>query len=199
MPSPTTTTPALKEWAVAVSALEQGQTIMLLRKGGIREQGGHFSVAAEQVLLYPTFEHQQPRLLKPVYANQVEPVASGWHPITVRIGAWAQITHIFEIEAAQQVEALLPFHIWNEQFICDRLKWKPRSPLYVLLLRVYQLAQSYSIPFQPEYGGCRSWIEVAQPITLETTKSVLSDSDYARQISAIQAALSEAIANPQPS
>jgi len=37
------TTHALKEWAVAVDALEQGKTIMLLRKGGIHEQGGRFS------------------------------------------------------------------------------------------------------------------------------------------------------------
>jgi len=51
------TTHALKEWAVAVDALEQGKTIMLLRKGGIHEQGGRF-VAQNQILLYPTHEHQ---------------------------------------------------------------------------------------------------------------------------------------------
>jgi len=54
------TTHALKEWA-AVDALEQGKTIMLLlRKGGIHEQGGRFKVAQNQILLYPTHEHQQP-------------------------------------------------------------------------------------------------------------------------------------------
>jgi len=47
------TTHALKEWAVAVDALEQGKTIMLLRKGGIHEQGGRFKVAHNQILLYP--------------------------------------------------------------------------------------------------------------------------------------------------
>ena len=55
----TTTLHALKEWAVAVNALESGKTIMLLRKGGIHERGGRFQVAHEQVLLYPTYEHQQ--------------------------------------------------------------------------------------------------------------------------------------------
>ena len=33
-------------------------------------------------------QRQQPHLLKPEYASQVEPVASGWHPETVRIGAF---------------------------------------------------------------------------------------------------------------
>jgi hypothetical protein len=70
------TTHALKEWAVATRALEQGNTVLLLRKGGIHERGGVFTVAQSQVLLYPTYEHQKPHLLKAEYADQVEPVAS---------------------------------------------------------------------------------------------------------------------------
>jgi hypothetical protein len=58
----TTTSHALKEWAVAVNALESGKTIMLPRKGGIHEQSGRFQVAHEQILLYPTYEHQLPNI-----------------------------------------------------------------------------------------------------------------------------------------
>lgn len=46
------TTHALKEWAVAVDVLEQGKMIMLLRKGGIKEEGNCFQVVDDQVLLY---------------------------------------------------------------------------------------------------------------------------------------------------
>lgn len=172
------TTHALKEWAVAVDALEKGQTIMLLRKGGIREQGGRFQVAHDQVLLYPTYEHQQPFLLKPEYAEQVTPVTSGWHPETVRIGSWARITDIFQVADERVVNALLPFHIWNEQFISDRLKWKPRQPLYILLLRTYKLAQVQMIPYQAIYSGCKSWIDLTEPIGIEDAESVLSDITY---------------------
>ncbi len=56
---------ALKEWAIAIEALETGKTIILLRKGGIREKGGHFQAKYLQVWLYPTYEHQKPQLLKP--------------------------------------------------------------------------------------------------------------------------------------
>ena len=108
------TTHALKEWAVAVDALEEGKTILLLRKGGIREEGGSFKVAWDEVLLYPTFEHQQPDFLKPEYADKVSPVESGWHPETVRIGAWAKITHIFMVNYQPSILALLPYAIWNE-------------------------------------------------------------------------------------
>ena len=44
---------ALKEWAVTVRALAQGQQILLLRKGGIHESGKDFRVIHPQFLLYP--------------------------------------------------------------------------------------------------------------------------------------------------
>ena len=180
-----TTTHALKEWAVAVDALEQGKTMMLLRKGGIKEDGNRFKVTHDQILLYPTYEHQQPNLLKPEYAPQVKPVTSGWHPETVRIGSWAKITDVLPVSEASAVAALLPYHIWNDQFISDRLRWKPRQPIFVLLLRVYQLPQPQTIPYRQEYGGCRSWIDLVEPISIEEAVPVLDDSEYNKQVTAI--------------
>ncbi|PIG92013.1 DUF1802 family protein [Gloeocapsopsis sp. IPPAS B-1203] len=179
------TSHALKEWAVAVEALEQAKTIVLLRKGGIHEQGGHFRVAYGRVLLYPTYEHQQPALLKPEYAQAVTPVPSGWHPETVRIGSWAEITDIVPVNQPSAVEALLPFHIWNEKFISDRLKWKSRQPLYILLLRTYILPQVH-IPYSAEYGGCKSWIDIVQTIFLENSQAVLSDETYSHKVAEIR-------------
>ena len=179
------TTHALKEWAVAVDALEQGQTIMLLRKGGIHEQGGRFKVAQNQILLYPTHEHQQPFLLRHDYADQVTPVTSGWHPETVRLGSWAEITDILPVSEEPIVRSLQPFHIWNEQFISDRLKWKPRQPLYILLLRTYKLAQAQIIPYRSEYGGCKSWIDLAEPISVENAVPVLNDAAYTKLVAEI--------------
>ena len=182
----TTTTHALKEWAVAVDALEQGKTIMLLRKGGIREEGNRFTVAEKEVLLYPTFEHQQPDLLKAEYSNLVQPVASGWHPETIRIGAWAEITDILPVSEESAVRGLLPYHIWNEQFVSDRLKWKPRTPIYVLLLRTYRLPQAQIVDYSPEYGGCKSWIDLTCAIAIEEAKPVLDDAEYTQQVTTIR-------------
>jgi len=187
------TTHALKEWAVAVDALESGKTIVLLRKGGIREEGNQFKVAQDEILLYPTFEHQQPDFLKPEYAGKVSPVESGWHPETVRIGAWAKITDIFMVSYEPSVKALLPYHIWNEQFVSDRLKWKHRQPVYILLLRTYKLAQPQLIPYQPEYGGCKSWIDLVEEVSIADATPVLSDGEYVKQANTIRAA----IANPR--
>ncbi|MBD2386605.1 DUF1802 family protein [Cylindrospermum sp. FACHB-282] len=181
-----TTIHALKEWAVAVNALESAQTIMLLRKGGIHERNGRFQVAHNQILLYPTYEHQQALMLKADYANLVYPVTSGWHPETVRIGSWAEITDILPVADESIVSDLLPFHIWNEHFISDRLKWKPRQPLYILLLRTNVLPQPLEIPYLPKYGGCKSWIDLEQQIPLKAAAPVLSDSAYTQQVETIR-------------
>lgn len=172
------TTRALKEWNVAVNALSGGRTIVLLRKGGIREQAGQFNVSDKQVLLYPTFEHQQPDLLKPDFASKVKIVESGWHPENIRITSWAEITDVFLVAWEPAIKALFPYHIWNEKFVSDRLKWKQNQPIYILLLRAYRLAETAEIPYISEYGGCRSWIDLASPISLEGSEAVLSDGEY---------------------
>ena len=51
--------PALKEWAVIVHALLEGEQIVDVRKGGIKEDGRHFDVPAKRFWLSPTAEHQQ--------------------------------------------------------------------------------------------------------------------------------------------
>ncbi|MDJ0554861.1 MAG: DUF1802 family protein [Microcoleaceae cyanobacterium MO_207.B10] len=174
----TNTNAALKEWNVAVDALAKGNTIMLLRKGGIREEGGSFTIADRQVLLYPTFEHQNPTLLKPEYATQVQVVASGWHPDKIKISSFAEITHILQVSDESVLNQLFVYHIWNQKFVSDRLKWKPRQPLYILLLRTYKLPQVYEIFYRSEYSGCRSWISLNKAINLTGLTPVLNDEDY---------------------
>ncbi len=104
---------ALKDWSVAIDALAQGETIVLLRKGGIKEHQGRFSAAADRAILFPTFEHQRPELLKPQYQAAVVPVVTGWHPETITLKAWADITHIFLTDDEAEVAALSALHIWQ--------------------------------------------------------------------------------------
>ena len=45
---------ALKEWAVAVKALERGETALVVRKGGIREKV--FAVPKARFLFFKRYE-----------------------------------------------------------------------------------------------------------------------------------------------
>lgn len=176
---------ALKEWAIAIEALETGKTIMLLRKGGIREAGGHFQAKYRQVWLYPTYEHQKPQLLKPEYAASVEPVESGWHPKTVSISSYAEITEVLPISDRAIVKALQNYHIWNQQAIAERLNWKSDRPLFILLLKIYRLPQPQVIPFDKTYRGCRSWIELTKPLSTAELIPVIDEYSYQRQVEEI--------------
>ncbi|MEX0270534.1 DUF1802 family protein [Leptolyngbyaceae cyanobacterium UHCC 1019] len=166
---------------------------MLLRKGGIRETGGKFRVEHETVWLYPTYEHQQLELLKPNYMAQVQPVESGWHPSQVRIGSWAKITDSVQIMQADAIARLLPFHIWNMQFVTERLKWKPTQPLQGLFLRVYTLPEPQIIPYIESYGSCKSWIDLQAAIALDEAYPVLGETEYQQQVNAIRGAADESV------
>ncbi|MBE9030247.1 DUF1802 family protein [filamentous cyanobacterium LEGE 11480] len=178
---------ALKEWDVAVNALTAGETILLMRKGGIREARGQFDVAVKSVLLYPTYEHQKSALLKPAYAHQVQPVASGWHPTQVTLRSFAQITDIFYLTAAATVDALQAFHVWNHDFVHERLHWQPQRPLSIICLRVFALPEPQIIPYHAKYGGCRSWIELNQSVDIADATAVISDVEYAARVAQIRA------------
>ncbi|MEC4804393.1 MAG: DUF1802 family protein [Jaaginema sp. PMC 1080.18] len=177
---------ALKEWAIAVEALTQGKTILLIRKGGIKEENNRFEVAHRQILLYPTYEHQKPQLLKPEYRDRVTIVNSGWHPQTVSMQSWANITDILQVSEVQTLTQLQPYHIWNETFAGDRFKWKPKQPLYILLLRVYQLPETINLPYREEYGGCRSWIDLERAISTEGSIPVMGDRDYQAKVQTLR-------------
>ncbi len=174
---------------MTVDALLQGNTLILLRKGGIHEVRHGFTVEQRQVLLFPTYEHQQPQLLKPPYAQKVTAVASGSYPPTVEVGGWAEITETLLLQDAERVRALLPFHVGNERFVEERLQWQPERTLAVLLLRVYRLPL-VQLPYQKSYGGCRSWIEVEPAIALETHDPALTDGEFQAQVAAIHRAIS---------
>jgi hypothetical protein len=186
---------ALKEWAIAVTALTAGETILLLRKGGIREPNGRFVIPHRQILLYPTYEHQKPEWVKPSYRASVHPVAAGWHPTEVTIAAGAELTHLIEVNNPDEVAALLPWHIWTADFATTRLRWKPRSPLTLLLLRVFRLREAVTLPYHESYGGCRSWLTLQEAIAIDNAKPVLEDTVYQQQVEHILQCVSQATPN----
>ena len=101
---------AFKEWAVTVRALAEGEQLLTLRKGGIREPEQHFRLEHERFFLYPTFDHQrndlvrdshQPELRAPSRRASGPRASRRPRPLTqdggiaqpdrVRIRAWAEV------------------------------------------------------------------------------------------------------------
>jgi hypothetical protein len=187
---PTAARTALKEWAVACEALGRGDQILLLRKGGIREEGRDFRVEHPEFLLFPTFEHQRADLVKPASRPALERVLAERSPLDqVEICSWARVAEVFDVTQTAELAAIAPLHLWSEAYALERLRWKPRHPLQVLALRVYRVAAPARLPLLAEYGGCRSWLTLAEPVSLVDMRPALDDAAFDRQLKQVRTAL----------
>jgi len=200
---------ALKEWAVTVLALAEGEQLLTLRKGGIRETEKHFFLEHERFFLYPTFDHQRNDLVRESHQPELrraleegvwsdgEPglreLAAGavQLPDRVRIRAWAEVAGHFTISDPRCVDALSPFYVWTTDYAEKRLAWKRRHPLHVLLLRTYRIPRPVTVKVKEEYAGCRSWVELSRELPFEGTP-VLSDGEFERASEEIEAITREA-------
>jgi hypothetical protein len=169
---------ALKEWAVAVRALERGETALLVRKGGIREKA--FAVPQTRFLLLPGYEHQRPDLLKEEYRGLMDGIPDLAYDEPLRFSSFAEVEGAYEISEAEDLSALDPHHMWTPEYAESRFKWRPKKPLTILLLRTYLLPEVVELPYQDEYGGCRSWIGLQKPVSVERSRAALSDEDFDR-------------------
>ena len=175
---------ALKEWAVVQRSLLEGHQIILLRKGGLVEETGDFDLRARQFLLYPTYAHETER------AGDLQPCFGAWlreeedrktGPDEIRIEAAAEVTDVLRVDDRRKLLALAPQHIWSPQFIAGRYDWEPYKPVFVLLLRAYRLARPRTLPVERGYGGCRSWVDLAEPVSTVGATPAASDERYARR------------------
>ena len=184
-------TTALKEWAVAVKALREGRQVLLVRKGGIREETRHFRISAERFLLFPTYEHQRADLLQPEFQDDLTAVlAEPRDPAKVCFDTWGEMTDLFEITEPAQVEALAPFYCFSTAYAEERLRWKPRHPLLVMAIRAYRLKTPIEVPNGPELGGCKSWLTLDLDVDPADLTAAIDDATYAARIAEVREALS---------
>jgi len=167
---------ALKEWAVAVEALERGDTTLAVRKGGIREKA--FAVPETRFLFFKGYEHQKPEQLKPAYHDLLRSIPEMKDDGPVVFTSFAKVHAAYEISEAEELEALDPYHVWTHEYAESRLKWRPKKPLAVLVLRTYLLPEPVELPYRAEYGGCKSWIELAENVPTAGARPALDDGSF---------------------
>ena len=173
---------ALKEWAVAVRTLGRGEQILILRKGGIHRDDRDFRLVHPEFLLYPTYEHQKKELVKPGFHRTLDETRSeGDIAGLVDLTFFCHVTDRFEVRDESLLDSISDFHIWTGEYARRRLHWRPKQPLTVALLRVYELQQPQALPVLDEYAGCKSWVELGQDVPLGLMTPVLDDFEYERR------------------
>src|SRR6266513_2252720 len=103
---------AFKEWAVTVRALAEGEQLVTLRKGGIREERNHVVRASHQPELRRALEEGVwPDAEPPAHALTRDGGIP--QPDRVRIRAWAEVAHPWTITDPRVVDALSPYYVWT--------------------------------------------------------------------------------------
>jgi hypothetical protein len=213
---------ALKEWDVVVAALERGRQAVLVRRGGLDDPGQRFSAPASGPFwLYPTLFHERGLFLKPEYHDllvpgthraprevaaaagrpegHARPVAAGM----VSLRALAEVVEVVEAPSLERLRALQERTVWTERYLTLRFRQRQLSetaslrPL-VAVLRVAVLPSPVEVPDLPEYGGCRSWIELHDPPDAGDAVPVWGEERLAEEVGAVRRLLGvvEAEAGP---
>ena len=177
---------AFKEWAVVVEALLGGKQTIILRKGGIIEKKGEFTVDHTKFLLFPTFLHQNDAELIPEERENLKRLhAAGGNADTLRISGFMQVEQVHFLEDFETVKRVQPFGIWSLECLEERFNWGDKTGIHLIVGRVYKLAAPATFPMLPKYGGCKSWVELEKTVSLNGARPVLSDAQFVDALSEI--------------
>lgn len=169
---------AFKEWASIVHALGMGKQILILRKGGIREEDGEFKVDHEEFYLFPTYEHQNKSDLKPEAYEDLEFALKTKSPAEIPVRYYAQVVGITHVADEGTLERFSSYHVWSEKAVHERFHFGREKGLYVMAVRVFELSKPHSIPSDPQYGGCKSWVELKQTLSTQSVRSILPNREF---------------------
>lgn len=178
---------ALKEWSVACRALEEGRQILLLRKGGLLDAEGAFELEYSHFWLMPTKWHQEANLLKLEHHDLLRSDSPPAREV-FRLSSWAQAERVWTLDA-RDPQAIVKLgrwpHIWSTRYLDVRLGYQPEKPVVIVALRVHILPEPHEIEARPEYFGCKSWVELNQSLSLQPSRPVLDDEEFARRLDEI--------------
>jgi hypothetical protein len=186
---------ALKEWAVAVEALLAGELIVLIRKGGIREARPVFEVPSDRAVLFPTYEHQSAVAMRMPWAARMTAATVPTVGDEITLPGWVEMTHQLALQGPDIVERLRPFHIWTDDWLSDRLAWKPERPAFALCLRVHCFATPLTLTYEKRYGGCRSWVQLSEMATTPVSAPVLTEATYHQRVNELVTAIAPVTAS----
>ncbi|OBJ63376.1 DUF1802 family protein [Mycobacterium asiaticum] len=151
--------PALKEWSAAVHALLDGRQTILLRKGGIGEK--RFEVAAREFLLFPTTAHSHAQRVRPEHRDLLEPAADDSTHDHITVRAAAKVVAALPVNRPDGLELIEDLHIWTAESVrADRLDFRPKHKLAVLVVSAAPLTEPVRLSRTPEYAGCTSWVQL---------------------------------------
>ncbi len=165
-----------KEWALVCATLGEGRQSVLVRKGGIAEGREGFQFRHREFFLFPTFFYEQlgrTRLEETDLPAQL--------PNEIKIRFFARIEETRAVKDWETAQALAPLHILQESVVRERFDYDDAPGVQVALVRVYRLEPVWRFADAPQYGGCRSWVNLPDPLPDLRLHPVLAEAEQERR------------------
>ena len=166
---------ALKEWASVIDALDCGEQVVLIRKGGLADP--RFGLEADRFYLFPTNYHD----------------AGGGEPTHVPITHWAEVVRTWQVRDLETLYRLAPLVAMDRATLETRYKFRPDQAINVLAVRAWRLARPANVAMTEAYAGCRSWVSIDEEIDIDGSVPALSEAALQAKIESVDALLAVAV------
>jgi len=177
---------ALKEWSAAVHAMLDGRQTVLLRKGGIGEK--RFDLAAPEFVFFPTVAHGHAERVRPEHRDLLDASASDSTETEVVVRAAAKVVAAVAVNRPDGLEEIVQTHIWTGESVrADRLDFRPRHLLTVLVVQARPLIEPVRLLREPAYAGCVSWVDL--PVRAALADPVHDDATLAEIAERVRASV----------
>lgn len=159
-------------------ALLAGRQRVLLRKGGIREK--RFAVDTADFVLFPTVAHGHAERVRPEHRDLLTEAAADSTVDAVLIRAAASVIDTIEVRRPEQLSEIEDLHIWTAASVReDRLDFRPKYRLTVLVVNVRPLRAPVTLARTPEMAGCRSWLDLPLAVPLDLADPIAEGAELA--------------------
>ena len=183
---------ALKEWAVLVDAMERGDIIAMVRKGGIRERRAGFDVRHDRFLLYPTFFHEKIAELAERFRPSLERAHEARPPEgMLQLRLVAEVAGVWRVTELERLRGIVHEHglTWNA--VESRFRYRDDPVVHVVAVRVARLPAAVTLAEIRRYAGCVSWVKLDDEIVVQPSDPVLSDAAFHARLRGLASVLGE--------
>ncbi len=177
---------------MVIQALADGRQVLLVRKGGLVEPSEGFTFQSKEFLFYPTFEHQAVAFVLPGYQSLFPTLAAERRAGWLRVAYAGRVEAVVETRDGEALKRLKDLHIYTDGLLTQRMRWQPEQPLVIGCVRVFRLREPLELPMQDAYAGCKSWVQLAETVSLKEAEPVLSDAAFEQRRAAFSRGLKSA-------
>jgi len=167
---------AIKEWAIVCQALEEGKQTLLLRKGGVVEEGDQLKPEHPEFFLYPTYDHGGPDGIKADWRprlGKLDKEAKDVKHIHFRL--YAIVDSVFKITDWEVAKQFIPFTILSDQAFEKDFREGDWEGLYLFVVRVYSLAVPMDLPRKSSHEAAKIWVPLGTSLFTSGAYPVIPD------------------------